>query len=72
MSEEEAGRLLHIDPDSIQASRGIGLLNTNRRLMQHYGKGLHIESKLGQGTVMSFVIPNPSSEPGRNPEFFDE
>lgn len=72
MSEEEAGRLLHLDPDSIQASRGIGLLNTNRRLMQHYGKGLHIESKLGQGTVMSFVIPNPSSEPGRNPEFFDE
>jgi len=67
MSEKEVERLLHIDSGSVHASRGIGLLNTNRRLMQHYGKGLHIESKLGQGTVMSFIVPNSNFEPNLNP-----
>lgn len=38
--------------------QGIGLLNTDRRLRQLYGKGLKIKSELGQGTVVSFSIPN--------------
>ncbi|GIO34832.1 MULTISPECIES: ATP-binding protein [Paenibacillus] len=58
MSEEEAAHLLHPDAGGGRTSGGIGLLNTNRRLKQHYGQGLQIESKLGEGTVMSFVIPN--------------
>ncbi|WP_338148622.1 sensor histidine kinase [Brevibacillus humidisoli] len=37
---------------------GIGLCNTNRRLTQMYGKGLSIQSKAGEGTVVSFVIPD--------------
>ncbi len=36
---------------------GIGLYNTNRRLIQRYGKGLHIESQPGKGTLVSFTIP---------------
>lgn len=36
---------------------GIGLLNTDRRLKQFYGTGLNIESKLGVGTTVSFLIP---------------
>lgn len=37
---------------------GIGVSNTNRRLTQMYGKGLRITSKLGEGTTVSFVIPD--------------
>ncbi|MGG1662734.1 ATP-binding protein [Brevibacillus sp. NRS-1366] len=37
---------------------GIGLSNTNRRLTQMYGKGLSIHSKPGEGTTVSFVIPD--------------
>lgn len=36
---------------------GIGLLNTDRRLKQLYGKGLLISSKPGEGTSISFEIP---------------
>jgi two-component system sensor histidine kinase ChiS len=35
---------------------GIGLRNTNRRLKQLYGKGLRIESVIGQGTRISFLV----------------
>ncbi|MFS0918628.1 ATP-binding protein [Brevibacillus sp. 179-C 1.1 NHS] len=37
---------------------GIGVSNTNRRLTQLYGKGLSITSKPGEGTTVSFVIPD--------------
>ncbi|CAH1195261.1 Sensor histidine kinase RcsC [Paenibacillus plantiphilus] len=37
--------------------RGIGLLNTHSRLTRLYGQGLHIESKIGVGTTVSFTIP---------------
>ncbi|MEW9702731.1 sensor histidine kinase [Paenibacillus sp. SI8] len=37
--------------------RGIGLLNTDRRLKQMYGQGLCISSEQGVGTKVSFVIP---------------
>jgi two-component system, sensor histidine kinase ChiS len=38
--------------------RGIGLRNTNRRLMQLYGNGLKISSIPGVGTTVSFHIQN--------------
>ncbi|MBM7591398.1 ATP-binding protein [Brevibacillus fulvus] len=36
---------------------GIGLLNTDRRLKQMYGKGLQMESRPGLGTTVSFSVP---------------
>lgn len=41
---------------SSETSTGIGLLNTDLRLKQHYGKGLQIKSELNQGTAISFVV----------------
>ncbi|GAA3406989.1 ATP-binding protein [Paenibacillus hodogayensis] len=43
---------------SFKDKGGIGLTNTNRRLTQLYGKGLSIESALGEGTTVSFIIPD--------------
>jgi sensor histidine kinase YesM len=54
-----------MDEDTIQrilanhsgkSSGGIGLSNTDRRLKQIYGKGLHIESALGKGTTVTFIV----------------
>lgn len=39
-------------------NQGVGLVNTNRRLKQRYGKGLTIESCEGAGTSVSFCIPH--------------
>lgn len=36
---------------------GIGLANTNRRLIARYGQGLTIQSRPGEGTIASFVVP---------------
>ncbi|THF82151.1 ATP-binding protein [Cohnella fermenti] len=46
-------------PGSAKRRRGIGLLNTNRRLEQLYGHGLRIESKLNEGTTVSFQVLKP-------------
>ncbi|MFJ6210213.1 ATP-binding protein [Lysinibacillus sp. NPDC092081] len=40
----------------LETSTGIGLLNTDLRLKQHYGEGLQINSKPNQGTAISFVV----------------
>lgn len=40
-----------------QSNRGIGLYNTNRRLIQLYGRGLSISSTPGEGTSVSFIVP---------------
>lgn len=53
MDEETLRNLLA--PRS-ERKRGIGLLNTERRLKQLYGRGLQIESRLGHGTTVSFRI----------------
>ncbi|MBD2866093.1 hybrid sensor histidine kinase/response regulator [Paenibacillus oceani] len=54
MDEETVNRLL-----SRTTSRGgIGLINTNRRLKQLYGKGLSVRSQPGEGTSVSFEIPD--------------
>lgn len=37
-------------------SRGIGLLNTNNRLKQHFGIGLHINSTINVGTTVYFKV----------------
>lgn len=37
--------------------KGVGLRNTDRRLRQFYGKGLHIQSVPDQGTTVRFSIP---------------
>jgi len=39
-----------------KTSSGIGLLNTDLRLKQHYSEGLQIKSNLNQGTTISFVV----------------
>lgn len=36
---------------------GVGIYNTNLRLLRTYGKGLQIESEEGKGTKVSFSIP---------------
>lgn len=54
MDEEELGQLLD---GKYNEQRGIGLLNTDRRLKQLYGHGLVITSKLNFGTKVSFQIP---------------
>ncbi|WP_245368451.1 hybrid sensor histidine kinase/response regulator [Paenibacillus silagei] len=59
MSGEQVARLLD---DTFRAHRGIGLLNTNRRLTQLYGEGLVIRSQPEVGTTVSFVIPERRRE----------
>ncbi|BBI33298.1 ATP-binding protein [Cohnella abietis] len=44
--------------DMMKGKGGIGLSNTNRRLIQLYGQGLSIVSQPNVGTKVSFVIPN--------------
>ncbi|MDH6374184.1 two-component system sensor histidine kinase ChiS [Paenibacillus sp. PastF-3] len=39
-------------------TRGIGFLNTHKRLLRVYAKGLLIKSKEGLGTSVSFIIPS--------------
>ncbi|MBD3920872.1 response regulator [Paenibacillus sp. PR3] len=40
-----------------KGKRGVGLANTNRRLLARYGRGLSIHSRSGEGLIASFVIP---------------
>jgi two-component system sensor histidine kinase ChiS len=54
MDDNKLQSLLENQPDK---KRGIGLFNTDRRLKQIYGIGLHIESAVNQGTTVSFKIP---------------
>ncbi|MGG1662724.1 ATP-binding protein [Brevibacillus sp. NRS-1366] len=58
MDEEKVREILG---HTVNAKSGIGVSNTNRRLTQMYGKGLSIKSKLGEGTTVSFVIPDRDS-----------
>lgn len=54
ISEEQIERLLN---RAMTAKGGIGIANTNRRLIQLYGQGLTITSKKGRGTTVSFSVP---------------
>lgn len=53
MDEEQISQLLK---PAGRENRGIGLLNTHSRLTRLYGRGLNIESKEGEGTVVGFGI----------------
>lgn len=55
MEPEKVAELLHATPGG---KGGIGIVNTNRRLMQRYGQGLSIVSEPGEGTMVSFDIPD--------------
>ncbi|MFM9278527.1 hybrid sensor histidine kinase/response regulator [Paenibacillus jiagnxiensis] len=55
MDQEQVDRLLST---AVSEKGGIGIINTNRRLKQLYGRGLSIVSKRGEGTTMSFEIPD--------------
>jgi two-component system sensor histidine kinase ChiS len=59
MNDEQISRLL---TPAGKESRGIGLFNTHSRLTQLYGQGLHIHSKPGEGTTVSFTIPDSMGE----------
>lgn len=53
----EADRLEKLLITQTSSRQGIGLRNTDRRLRQLYGQGLHIQSAPGHGTKISFIIP---------------
>lgn len=55
MSSDKITHLLTDPPESV---KGIGISNTNRRLLKLYGKGLSIRSIPNHGTTVSFQIPN--------------
>lgn len=59
MSAEQARQALS-QPAS--GRRGVGLYNTNRRLKRLYGAGLHIVSQPGQGTTVSFEVPERTGQ----------
>lgn len=54
MDEETARALLKEERPS---GKGIGVHNTHRRLKQQYGHGLSIQSRLGEGTSITFRVP---------------
>ncbi|UOQ50425.1 ATP-binding protein [Gracilibacillus caseinilyticus] len=57
MEKETIEKIFTIQPDR---KKGIGLLNTQQRLKQLYGKGLHVRSTPGIGTTVTFTVPNIS------------
>ncbi|PRX71910.1 sensor histidine kinase YesM [Cohnella sp. SGD-V74] len=59
MDPEQIERLLD---SSLRGKGGIGVANTHRRLIQLYGQGLSIFSRPGEGTIVSFVIPDGRAE----------
>jgi sensor histidine kinase YesM len=54
IEQEKARKLLS---DVGERNNGIGLLNTDKRLHQLFGKGLTIMSEHGVGTTVSFQVP---------------
>lgn len=59
MTAEQLQQLLN---SQSTVTRGIGFLNTHKRLLRVYAKGLQIKSKEGQGTAVSFIIPSEKRE----------
>ncbi|NRS50799.1 ATP-binding protein [Brevibacillus sp. HB2.2] len=55
MDEDQIQRLLERKADS---RSGVGLINTDQRLKRHFGTGLHIESRQGTGTKVTFHVRN--------------
>lgn len=53
MSDDQLKNLLKRKNNS---RTGIGLINTNQRLIRHFGRGLQIKSAIDQGTSISFIV----------------
>lgn len=53
----EENVLQQINAGNPVGESGVGLLNINLRLERLYGKGLEIDSQLGKGTTISFIVP---------------
>lgn len=51
MDEAQLQRILE---RSANHQSGVGLINTDQRLKRHFGTGLHIQSRLGEGTRVTF------------------
>ncbi|MEK5414629.1 MULTISPECIES: hybrid sensor histidine kinase/response regulator [Paenibacillus] len=62
MKNEQLQQLLSNPSNDV---RGIGFLNTHKRLLRVYGKGLQIKSSEGKGTSVSFIIPSDKKNPLR-------
>lgn len=56
----EKEKVIQLLSPTMKEKGGIGLSNTNRRLIQLYGQGLSIISEPNKGTTVSFVIPHSS------------
>lgn len=54
MSQKKVKEILDM---KLSIEDGVGVKNTNRRLFHLYNQGLQIDSKLGEGTTVSFRIP---------------
>ena len=54
MDPEKVCKLLS---EAGERNKGIGLLNTDKRLRQLFGSGLRITSELNVGTTVSFTVP---------------
>lgn len=52
----EEGLLHRILERKADSSSGVGLINTNQRLIRHFGTGLRIQSALGKGTSFTFHV----------------
>ncbi|MFZ7103307.1 MAG: ATP-binding protein [Peptococcaceae bacterium] len=44
-------------PEGNKLTKGVGMVNVQKRLLNIYGQGLNIESVYGKGTKISFKIP---------------
>ncbi|MNJ52565.1 Sensor histidine kinase YpdA [compost metagenome] len=61
MEEVQLQQILERNADR---NSGVGLINTDQRLKRHFGTGLHIESKLGAGTKVTFHVRNRTDMSG--------
>jgi two-component system, sensor histidine kinase ChiS len=54
----DQGKIDQLLEPARKGTGGIGIFNTNRRLIQLYGQGLSIVSRPNEGTTVSFSIPD--------------
>lgn len=53
----DEAKLKQVLDEKNETGRGIGVINTNRRLKRIYGRGLQVTSSPGQGTEAMFEVP---------------
>lgn len=65
MSEDIIKRVENAGPeDALSSNKSIGIVNINTRLILLYGDkyALKINSKIGQGTIVTISVPNMEKE----------